>query len=138
MDEDLGMANVNMVVPTKLMKLFIPDFLKRGHGKILNVSSTVALTPGSLQAEYYATKAYLTSLSNAIWYELKYTGVTCTVLMPGVMDTGFESASDLTTTKMFENTGKPDNVAKDGYKGMLDGKLSVVSGLLGGKALLLD
>ncbi len=131
MDEDLGMLNVNMVVPTKLMKLFIPDFVKRGDGKILNVSSTAALTPGPLQAEYYATKAYLTSLSNAIWYELKDTGVTCTVLMPGAMDTGFASASGLTTTKMFENAGKPDKVAEDGYKGMLDGKLNVVSGLPG-------
>ena len=131
MDEDLGMLNVNMVVPTKLMKLFIPDFVKRGHGKILNVSSTAALTPGPLQAEYYATKAYLTSLSNAIWHELKDTGVTCTVLMPGAMDTGFASASGLTTTKMFENAGNPDKVAEDGYNGMLDGKLSVISGLPG-------
>ena len=131
MEEDLGMLNVNMVVPTKLMKLFIPDFVKRGYGKILNVSSTAALTPGPLQAEYYASKAYLTSLSNAVWHELKDSGVTCTVLMPGAMNTGFANASGLTTTKMFENAVKPDKVAKDGYKGMIDGKLSVISGLPG-------
>lgn len=131
MEQDLEMLNVNMVVPTKLMKLFIPDFIKRGSGKILNVSSTAALTPGPLQAEYYASKAYLTSLSNAVWHELKETGVTCTVLMPGAMDTGFASASGLTKTKMFSNAGKPKKVAEDGYKGMLSGKLSVISGLPG-------
>jgi len=109
----------------------IPDFVKRGSGKILNVSSTAALTPGPLQAEYYATKAYLTSLSNAVWYELKDTGVTCTVLMPGAMATGFASASGLTTTKMFANAGKSEKVAQDGYKGMLKGELSVISGLPG-------
>lgn len=131
MEQDLGMLNVNMVVPTKLMKLFIPDFVKRGSGRILNVSSTAALTPGPLQAEYYASKAYLSSLSNAVWYELKDTGVTCTVLMPGAMDTGFASAGGLTTTRMFANAGKPDQVAEDGYRGMLEGKRSVISGLPG-------
>ena len=137
MEEDLGMANVNMMVPTKLMKLFIPDFVKRGYGKILNVSSTAALTPGPLQAEYYATKAYLTSLSNAVWHELKDSGVTCTVLMPGAMNTGFANASGLTTTKMFANAVTPDKVAEDGYKGMLDGKLSVISGLPGWQSIFI-
>ena len=51
-------------------------------GRVLNVSSLAALVPGPLQAEYYATKAYLTSLSDALWYELRDTGVTLTTLMP--------------------------------------------------------
>lgn len=132
MEQDLGMLNVNMVVPTKLMKLFLPDFIKRGSGKILNVSSTAALLPGPLQAEYYATKAYVTSLSNAIWQELKGTGVTCTVLMPGAMNTGFASAGGLENTKLFAKpSGSVEKVAKAGYEGMLKGKLSVFAGLPG-------
>lgn len=61
MEEDISMLAVNVVTLTKLVKLFLPDFLHRGSGRILNVSSTAALTPGPLQAEYYATKAYVTS-----------------------------------------------------------------------------
>lgn len=83
LDSDLNMAKVNMMVPTKLMKLFLPEMVKRNSGRILNVSSSAALIPGPLQAEYYATKAYLTSLSNAVWYELKDTNVAVTALMPG-------------------------------------------------------
>ncbi len=56
-DQDINMAKVNMMVPTKLMKLFLPEMVKRNSGRILNVSSSAALIPGPLQAEYYATKA---------------------------------------------------------------------------------
>ena len=83
---------VNMETPTRLMKLFLPDMVKRGSGKVLNVSSTAANMPGPLQAVYYATKAYLTSVSNAIWRELKGTGVTVTALMREAMQTGFIQA----------------------------------------------
>ena len=130
-EQDLYMANVNMITPTKLMKLFLPEFRARNSGRSLNVSATGALRPGPLQAEYYATKAYLTSLSNAVWYELKDTGVSCTVLMPGAMATGFAAAGGLADTKMFANAGKPEQVAKDGYEGMMKGEMSVISGLPG-------
>lgn len=130
MDQDVSMMRVNMLVPTKLMKLFIPEFVKRGSGKVLNVSSSAALIPGPLQAEYYATKAYVTSLSNAIAYEVKDTGVTVTTLMPGAIDTGFAKAGGLTQTKMFAHGANPADVAREGYKGMMNGKLNVFAGLL--------
>lgn len=129
MAQDIAMMRVNMLVPTKLMKLFILEFVKRGSGKVLNVSSSAALIPGPLQAEYYATKAYVTSLSNAVAYEVKDTGVTITTLMPGAIDTGFAKAGGLTQTKMFAHGAKPANVAQEGYKGMLNSKLNVFAGL---------
>ena len=129
MDQDVSMMKVNMLVPTKLMKLFIPEFVKRGSGKVLNVSSSAALIPGPLQAEYYATKAYVTSLSNAIAYEVKDTGVTVTTLMPGAIETGFAKAGGLTDTKMFAHGANPADVAKEGYKAMQAGKLNVFAGL---------
>lgn len=131
MDEDINMAKVNMIVPTKLMKLILPQMVKRGSGRVLNVSSSAALIPGPLQAEYYATKAYLTSLSDALWYELKDTGVTLTTLMPGAMETGFAKAGGLTDTKMFANGVSPKKVAEEGYQSMLDGKMNVFAGLPG-------
>ena len=64
MELDLQMIQVNIVTLITLTRLFLPDFVKRNSGKILNVSSTAALMPGPLQAVYYATKAYVLSFSN--------------------------------------------------------------------------
>lgn len=49
----MSMIAVNIETPTRLTKLFLPDFVKRGRGKVLNVSSTAAVMPGALQAVYY-------------------------------------------------------------------------------------
>ncbi|WP_218961865.1 SDR family NAD(P)-dependent oxidoreductase [Actinomyces ruminis] len=92
MEQDLSMIAVNIEAPTRMLKLFLPDMIERGSGKILNVSSTAATMPGPLQAVYYATKSYVTSWSNALWRELAGTGVTVTCLMPGAMRTGFADA----------------------------------------------
>lgn len=102
----------------------------RGAGRVLNVSSTAASMPGPLQAVYFATKAYLTSLGNALARELADTGVTVTTLMPGAMKTGFIARGDLARSKMFQNAIDPMDVARDGYEGMRAGKLNVVSGLV--------
>ncbi len=107
MEDDLSMIAVNIATPTRLCKLFLPEFIKRGSGKVLNVSSTAAVMPGSLQAVYYATKSYLTSFSNALWRELKGTGVTVTALMPGAMETGFAKTGGLTEMKLFANAVSP-------------------------------
>ena len=128
MEQDMSMIAVNIETPTRLCKLFLPDFIKRGTGRVLNVSSTAATMPGPLQAVYYATKAYVTSWSNALWREL------VTALMPGAMQTGFASAGGLSDTKLFSNAVDPTKVAKDGYDGMLKGKLNVTSGLPGWQA----
>ena len=82
---------------------------------------------------YYATKAYVTSWSNALWRELQGTGVTVTALMPGAMQTGFAGAGGLSDTKLFSNAVDPARVAKAGYD-VLKGKLNVISGLPGWQA----
>ena len=131
MEQDMSMIAVNIETPTRLCKLFLPDFIKRGNGRVLNVSSTAATMPGPLQTVYYATKAYITSWSNALWRELQGTDVAVTALMPGAMQTGFASAGGLSGTKLFSNAVDSAKVAKAGYDGMLKGKLNVISGLPG-------
>ncbi len=131
MEQDMSMIVVNIETPTALCKHFLPDFIKRGSGKVLNVSSTAAAMPGPLQAVYYATKAYVTSWSNALWRELQGTGVTVTTLMPGAMKTGFANAGGLSDTKLFANAVDPTAAAQAGYDGMLSGRLNVTAGLLG-------
>lgn len=131
MEQDMSMIAVNVETPTRILKLFLPDMIKRGSGKVLNVSSTAAVMPGPLQAVYYATKAYMTSFSNALWRELKDTGVTVTCLMPGAMSTGFANAGGLGDTALFARATDPTPVAQAGYDGMLKGELNVTAGLVG-------
>ena len=134
MEQDMSMLKVNIECPTILCKLFLPEFIKRRSGRVLNVSSTAVIMPGPLQACYYATKSYVTSWSNALWRELKDTGVTVTALMPGAMKTGFADAGGLSDTKLFSNAVDPYKVALKGYNGMLKGKLNVTAGLPGWQA----
>lgn len=127
--DDLSMINLNIVALTALTRFFLPGFVKNNKGRILNVSSTASFMPGPFQAVYYATKAYVTFFSNAIAEELHDTKVTVTTLMPGATETEFGAISGMDKTPMFEKTASARSVAEDGYKGMLKGKLDVISGL---------
>ena len=134
---DLAMINLNLVALTALTRFFLPDFVKRNSGKILNVSSTASLMPGPLQAVYYATKAYVTFFSNAIAEELHDTNVTVTNLMPGATETEFAKVSGMDKTDLFKKTHSARKVAEDGYKAMLKGKLDVISGVSGSQKLMM-
>lgn len=128
-EQDLSMIHLNVIALTALTRLFLPDFVKRNSGKILNVSSTASFVPGPLQAVYFATKAYVTFFSNAISEELYDTNITVTNLMPGATETEFAQTSGLEKTDLFLKTASANSVAKDGYDGMINGKLDVISGL---------
>ncbi|MEL6591874.1 MAG: SDR family oxidoreductase [Bacteroidota bacterium] len=126
---DLDMINLNVVALTALTRFFLPDFVARNSGRILNVSSTASLLPGPLQAVYYATKAYVTSFSNAIAEELHDTNITVTALLPGATETEFAKTSGMDKTDLFNNTFSAREVAQDGYDGMMAGKLDVMAGV---------
>ena len=128
-DQDLAMINLNVVALTALTRFFLPDFVKRNEGRILNVSSTASLIAGPLQAVYYATKAYVTSFSNAIAEELHDTNITVTALLPGATETEFASTSGMDKTSLFNNTFSARSVAEEGYNAMLAGKLDIISGV---------
>ncbi len=129
LEEDLSMINLNISALTALTHYFLQDFVGLNEGKILNVSSTASLLPGPLQAVYYATKAYVTSFSNALAEELHKTNITVTNLMPGATETEFGKISGMDKTEMFKQTASARKVAEDGYNGMIAGKLDVISGL---------
>jgi short-subunit dehydrogenase len=129
LEQDLDMINLNISVLTALTHYFLQDFVKNNEGRILNVSSTASLMPGPLQAVYYATKAYVTFFSNAISEELYDTNITVTNLMPGATETQFGKVSGMDKTEMFKKPVTARSVAEDGYNGMLNGKLDVISGL---------
>jgi short-subunit dehydrogenase len=74
-ERELDMLYVHIITSTHLTKLLLEGMVKRGSGKILNISSLAAFQPGPLMSIYYASKSYLLSFSEAIANELKGTGV---------------------------------------------------------------
>jgi len=134
---DLAMIQLNIVALTALTRFYLPDFVARGSGRVLNVSSTASFMPGPLQAVYYATKAYVTFFSNAVAEELHDTAVTVTALLPGATETEFARVSGMDKTDLFANTFPAREVAEDGYDGMLRGELNVVSGVTFAQKMML-
>jgi short-subunit dehydrogenase len=126
---DMQMINLNIMALTHLSRLFINDFVEKNEGRILNISSTASLIPGPLQAVYFATKAYVTSFSNALSEELSDTNISVTALLPGATETKFGAVSGMDKTMMFKNTAKSMDVAKDGYNAMMNEKINKISGL---------
>src|SRR5437899_11699017 len=131
LEDDIGMIQLNMVTLTVLSKLFLGPMLERRYGKIMNVASTAGFQPGPMMAVYYATKAYVISLSEAIANELKGSGVTVTCLCPGATATRFASRAKMEESRLFKlGAMKSKDVARAGYKGMMAGKGMVVPGVL--------
>lgn len=128
-DRQHQMMQLNMIALSEMIHLFLPDFVARNNGKILNTSSTASLMAGPLQAVYFATKAYVTSLSNALTEELHDTKVTISNLMPGATESEFASTSGMEKTQLFDKTFSARSVALDGYRGMIAGKLDIIAGV---------
>jgi short-subunit dehydrogenase len=103
---------------------------RRGEGRILITGSIAGLIPGSYQAVYNGTKAFLDSFSFALRHELEDTGVTVTCLMPGATDTDVFDRAEMSDTKVGRSKkDDPADVAKVGYAAMKKGDGDVVSGL---------
>lgn len=125
-EKDLEVLQLNINSLTELTKLFSREMVKRRSGKILNVASTGAYSPGPFTAVYYATKSYVLSLSEALYMELKPYNVSVTTLCPGATKTNFA-----------KNAGKKDmpgameasKVGKVAFKGLIKNKKLVVPGI---------
>ena len=101
----------------------------RGRGRILITGSIAGFMPGTFQAVYNGTKAFLDSFSFALRAELKESGVTVTCLMPGATETEFFERADMMDTKIGRSKkDDPSDVARIGYDAMMRGDGDVVSG----------
>lgn len=106
------------------------EMRRRGEGRILITGSIAGYMPGAYQAVYNGTKAFIDSFSVAVREELKDTGVSVTVLMPGATETEFFARADLEDTKIGQSDkDDPADVAKTGFDAMLRGDADVVAGL---------
>ncbi|MFC3691860.1 SDR family NAD(P)-dependent oxidoreductase [Chenggangzhangella methanolivorans] len=131
LDRQLAMVQVNVTAPTALAGLFLPGMLARGKGGILNVASLAAFQAGPEMAVYYASKAYLLSLSEALHEEAKSKNVTVTALCPGPVPTEFGEVAKMGDAALFK-TGvvSAEDVAKAGFEGFQAGEAIVIPGAL--------
>jgi uncharacterized protein len=132
LEEERNLINVNVTALTMLTKRLLPRMLARRSGRVLNVASTAAFQPGPLMAVYYASKAYVLWLSEAIANELEGTGVTVTCLCPGPTRTLFQARAKLEESRLLRITKMMDaaSVARAGYEGMMAGRTLVIPGLM--------
>lgn len=125
---DEAMINLNVSALVTLSHLIGNDMKTRGSGKMLQVSSTASFMPGPYQAVYYATKAFVTSFSQAIDQEMRPHGITSTALCPGLVNTEFVASANLEGTGLANQKGAtPEAVAKCGYDAMLKGDLIAIN-----------
>ena len=108
-----SMLDTNIRALTRLIHSLLPQLIRSGRGTILNVSSIAALMPVPKMAVYAATKAYVSSLTEALRAELRGTGVTMTAVCPGPIDTEFfaraerpGARSGVLTPAMFKVTAE--------------------------------
>ncbi len=130
-ETQLGIIDVNLRAATDLMLRFLPSMVERGRGHVLNVGSVASFVPGPRMAVYFATKAYLLSLSQALMLEIRGSGVTVTCLCPGPLKTPFLARAGADKTALFKGLRKlhAAEVARAGWEAMKAGRALCVPGI---------
>ena len=127
--QEIDMMTLHTTCTTKMMKLFLPDMVHNGYGRVLNLSSTASYMPVFKMSVYAATKAYISSLSKTINMELKGTGVSVTALCPGATSTAFAHKAGMENTLLFRMfVMSSTDVANIGYKALIRGRPYVIAG----------
>lgn len=130
-DRELAMLRLDVLVPVRLTRLFAGDMRRRGRGWILQVSSIGAYQPSPTYASYGAAKRFILDYGEAIARELHGTGITCTVLSPGVTRTEFLDVAGQTPS-LYQRLVMMDSprVVRTGLKALARGRRSVVPGVV--------
>lgn len=130
-DDIRGVIDTNVTGTLYLIHRLTPRMRDAGQGRVLITGSIAGFMPGSFQAVYNGSKAFIDSFSWALRNELKDSGVTVTCLMPGPTDTQFFARADMLDTQVGSDTAKmanPADVAEIGFKAMMAGEGDVVAG----------
>ena len=127
--DQVDMVQVNVIALTDLCHRAIPAMIANGGGEILNVASTAAFQAGPNMATYYATKAFVLSLTEALHEELRQHDIHVTALCPGATRTEFAHLADMEKTQLFSKfAGDPLSVVDAGLKGLARNKAIVIPG----------
>src|SRR5689334_24051911 len=128
-DEARHVIDTNVTGTVYLIHKIGRDMRARGAGRILFTGSIAGFMPGTYNAVYNASKAFIDSFSFALRAELKDSGVTVTCLMPGATETEFFERAGMEDTEIGQSKkDDPVDVAKTGFDAMMDGEGDVVSG----------
>ncbi|MEG3152082.1 SDR family NAD(P)-dependent oxidoreductase [Sphingomonas sp. ZT3P38] len=137
LDQDVAawrhVIDTNITGTVYLLQKVLRDMVAWERGKVLVTGSIAGYIPGSFNAVYNATKAFIDNFTDALRNEIKEVeGVTLTTLMPGPTETEFFDRADMLDTKVGADDKKADpaKVAKDGWEALMNGKASIVSGLM--------
>ena len=123
---------LDVLALARLTRRYLPGMLAARSGGIINVASTAAFLPGPLMATYYASKAFVLSLSEALWEESRGSGVTVSCLCPGATKTAFFTRAKMEGTPLLSMQPLADAtmVARAGYEGWKRGKRVVIPGAM--------
>ena len=125
------MIDLNVSTLTDLCRTVAPEMIKRRAGGILNVASTAAFQPGPNMAVYFATKAYVLSLTEALHEELKPFGVKVSCLCPGPTRTEFGEVAGFGGSATFDRfVMESPEVVESGLSGLDRNHAVVVPGLM--------
>ena len=125
------MIDLNAGALTELCRAVAPAMIKRKSGAILNVASTAAFQPGPKMAVYFATKAFVLSLSEAIHEELKPHGIKVSCLCPGPTHTEFGEVAGFKGSRLFDRIAMNSaDVVRIGLHGLDKNRAVVVAGLI--------
>jgi short-subunit dehydrogenase len=128
-EKQLAMIDLNVMALTSLCRLMLPGMIERRRGGILNVASIAAFQAGPYMAVYYATKAFVLSLSEALHDEAKPHGVIVTALCPGPTESEFSETAGLKDSRLFHaGAMSSSEVARIGIEGYEAGRAIVIPG----------
>jgi short-subunit dehydrogenase len=124
---------LNITALTRLTRHVLPSLRARARGGILNIASLGGLVPGPHQAAYYASKAYVISLTEAIRHEVRGEGVRVAVAAPGPVQTTFHRAmgAEGSLYRLIIPAMEPEAIAASAYRGYRRGRTVIVPGVLG-------
>jgi short-subunit dehydrogenase len=132
--DELKLIDLNVRSTVHVAKYALREMVARGEGRVLFTSSIASTMPGSFQAVYNASKSFVQSFGLALREELKDSGVTITLLMPGPTETEFFERADMLDTKVGQaDKDDPADVARDGFEALMVGRERVESASLSTK-----
>lgn len=132
LQREIDLVQLNIISLMSLTKFYVKDMIDRGEGKILQLASSVSKAPSPYLSVYAATKAFVLSFTEALAEELKETGVSITALQPDATDTDFfhKAKAENTVTYKERDLYSPEEVAKAGYEGLMNGDTTVLPGFM--------
>jgi uncharacterized protein len=122
---------LNVTAVTRLMRHYLPTLKARGRGAVLNIASLGGFVPGPHQAAYYASKAFVISITEAVAHEMRGEGVRIAVIAPGPVDTRFHETmgAERSLYRWVVPSRSPDMVARAAFRGLMLGRTVIVPGV---------